>query len=539
MTTQPPRSVERTAGIVFLLALLLLLAWMLSPWAGTPEDPAPRWHDPAAAPDGPSMLDTSTEVVRESVLPPARPGSLLVLAPDGSPVEGAHVHGVIGDRRFSAAPSIETGSNADGFLEIPDSLVTRLPDGAFVFHAGFAPTEWHGEDRVVLQRGVTAAGVVIDLAGQPVAGATIQMSRQHFMSRPRIGLTAGSPPTADAIFAGTSDPDGHFEIGGLVPASYCVKVRHPAMMATAINGGSLAATVPVPNRSLVLTMAPLLGCRIEFDDEQMLSCSFLYPNGFRFGGEEIEHVLGRDPMLMHLPGKAFELCGVPKMPDHDRSFFFYALLSRSGPVRIPLRLRPVSTSDYVVRHTAEPIAFPLGSVKPQITDPTGRGVGCSLTFGRGSTAHLRNEMAAGELSPSAIDWGGRGRTGEVVRLVAGSYEVSIEDEFLRHGLTARSVSVQAGRETSFQGRLPWTVSRVRLQVENPGTSWRLQIRGRLADDQTRRLTERLRDPTVEFWMPPGEYEVRAVRPEHLPIESRFTCNGRDLDRSLGAFEARD
>ena len=158
----------------------------------------------------------------------------------GSPVGGATV-GFVSDSNMRAL--IRGGPAA--FLGRPGA--TTGPDGAFRLRGlspernrtlqatkvGFVPAKRHGvtvktgdvvKDVVlILKRGLEARGRVVDPAGQPIAGASVRVSRpegetSRFMFRVG-GMEDRQKPDA------WSGADGSFRVAGLEPGEYVVVVQ--------------------------------------------------------------------------------------------------------------------------------------------------------------------------------------------------------------------------------------------------------------------------------------------------------------------------
>jgi sarcosine oxidase gamma subunit len=96
-----------------------------------------------------------------------------------------------------------------------------------------AAGETIGDIRFALPRGGVIAGQVVDEFGEPVTGATVQVSRYRFVNGERVLASVAS---SGSPLSGGTDDRGEFRVFGLPPGDYFVSAELPAPL------GALAST---------------------------------------------------------------------------------------------------------------------------------------------------------------------------------------------------------------------------------------------------------------------------------------------------------
>ncbi len=171
---------------------------------------------------------------------------------EGEPIAGAEV--LLTGAGLSLLPR-STITAADGHFQF-DALLPG-PQRLLARATHFIPAEEEalaGDQQVeiVLLRGATIRGIVLDARDRPVSGAAVQWLGQRAAigapslptSPTNLGVTAGPVPPiplspgmgpafanalGDTVFGDTiTDRDGHFELTGLIPGAGQLHVSHPA-----------------------------------------------------------------------------------------------------------------------------------------------------------------------------------------------------------------------------------------------------------------------------------------------------------------------
>ncbi len=172
----------------------------------------------------------------------------------GKPVAGAEVRllpAASDDLRIARETTVRALTDAAGAFRID-----RLSPGAFDLRAraqGFAPTLVRRVSlpagtaaadlgTLVLQRGATLDGRVVDGAGNPLAGATVQLTPPSGLSVWDLPLE-GEPGGWEQVTAS----DGAFSFAGLPPAGTTVTLRavHPGFTVRTLSSVAVPATEPV------------------------------------------------------------------------------------------------------------------------------------------------------------------------------------------------------------------------------------------------------------------------------------------------------
>jgi len=152
----------------------------------------------------------------------------------GQPVADAEVRAVLhagDDRVLDAAglvrgkplPAFRTRTSPRGELRF-SALWSGWPYDLLISHPGFATFEvpaqasWAGRPsrplRIVLPRGKTAEGKVVDEAGRPVAGADVELTRSR-VEGPLQPYFDDFPSPDDGLYRTVTDPQGRFSLADL------------------------------------------------------------------------------------------------------------------------------------------------------------------------------------------------------------------------------------------------------------------------------------------------------------------------------------
>lgn len=212
-----------------------------------------RWGAPGYFPDRLSAEEVPASGGRPAlVLHPAGALAGMVLSADGQPLAGVEVRTRFDSRKLGPfqfnpphwqrrsggiARSREDGRFRLGSL-VPDleyELTFRLegyaPRTALV---RVAPTGVADEDlSIVLQRGISAVGEVLDRSGEPVAGAVVTLTPAR---PPDVLDRARRMQNPPAGFSAITDRDGAFRVQGLPPDRLDLAVRAAGFAAAEILG---------------------------------------------------------------------------------------------------------------------------------------------------------------------------------------------------------------------------------------------------------------------------------------------------------------
>ncbi len=163
---------------------------------------------------------------------PARRLAGIVMRPDGRPMPGAEVR-VFGRNPDAVTEITKTFSSDQGRFEL-----AVIHDGDYEVMAaspGLAPafeslTLGEGQAgvsgiRLVLRRGRTAAGRVVDENDRPVAGARVVLWRNG-----EDRLLLSDPAMEDVLFQATTDGDGRFEIPDLPAGWFDLEASQPGFL---------------------------------------------------------------------------------------------------------------------------------------------------------------------------------------------------------------------------------------------------------------------------------------------------------------------
>ncbi|HVR99794.1 MAG TPA: carboxypeptidase-like regulatory domain-containing protein, partial [Thermoanaerobaculia bacterium] len=168
-----------------------------------------------------------------------------VVDADGRPVAGARVRARSQSMESVLQPGdLQAWSGADGGFRLQRLRTGRTYELA-VDKEGFAPGSGLGEAaapgsaakpvRLVLSRGGTAFGKVVDESGRPVAGAAVEI-------RPVYDPFQGNIEDLERAVSAASKADGSFELRPLAPGSFTLQARSPGFAPAYVQGIEVPAT---------------------------------------------------------------------------------------------------------------------------------------------------------------------------------------------------------------------------------------------------------------------------------------------------------
>ncbi len=219
------RGFLKRAWLPILIGGLALLAFL---WNGTederrtlPDDDAPKGQKPAAEP---GLRGSEGAAAAGAVVPSF---AVRIVTPDDRPV------------RWQLRMNVETGWRAKRTGQGSSTVrIPQVPDRP-LWLALWAEGR---PDLLVVERRIASAalvtgplelrlapagrlhGKVQDLAGEPIAGAHIEVARRQPRDRPRWAIAVDLPaPTATRT---TTDAGGAFAVSGLDLGTYAVQARH-------------------------------------------------------------------------------------------------------------------------------------------------------------------------------------------------------------------------------------------------------------------------------------------------------------------------
>ncbi|MCR9245652.1 MAG: carboxypeptidase-like regulatory domain-containing protein [bacterium] len=528
-------------GLAALLAAAVLIAIQQSLQSGAAVAPHALKASAASSMVGelPAGADVPTPL-RVAATPAS--GTAVVVDELGRPVDGARLFAHDETARHLELPTRAPESDLDGAVEIGE-LDPKAADHT-CYHPDYQPASWNGEPRIVLRRGSEVHGQVRGLDGVPLAGVLVQLSRAGWDSPRDPAAAPPRVPTAAprAVFAARTDDLGGFVVGGLPVGRYLLRTSHSRCITTDIDGQGRVAKIDAPCGGITVTMAPILGCRVEFGGEIMLSSSMLYPRGLRTGLSEVDRRLGRPSRSMAPQSDHFEYCGVPTPGGFEPMLVLYALLSESGPVRLDLPLRPIDDPEYTVVRAPKPGPIRTGRAHIELVDTRGREVAATVTLVGEKGVQLfeiSDRNAAMNLDPTELKWGARLPANEPATVRAGRYRLMSRDPILGRGIAPRTFVAIADDLVQARIELPWPVAQVAIAIDDPASRWHLQVIAHLAsggrNSKTWQFTAERR---VQLDLPPGDYRFLASSPGRQPLRHEVTVDGDDLAIDLGTFERR-
>jgi RNA polymerase sigma-70 factor (ECF subfamily) len=160
----------------------------------------------------------------------------------------------VGVRRFSAT-RFEGRSGPDGHFEVGPSALAEVDalvgHGDFLFE--FRRLEHGAENRLVLARGLTVSGRVLDSAGQPIEGARV-----------RLGDCRGGRATTDAQGRWSIDNTEEAESAYLVAwaPGFAIEVREPLRILAGMPALRLAPEFALAGRILAADGRPIAGAKL-------------------------------------------------------------------------------------------------------------------------------------------------------------------------------------------------------------------------------------------------------------------------------------
>ena len=191
--------------------------------------------------------------------------------------------------------------------------VSAFTDGYAPTTSGrFNTTSDKGLMKVVLKKGVSLAGVVVDDAGEAVAGATVKAA--SFACRDDHGRSSDFVSNEGAV---TTDSDGRFRFPNLSAGNEMLRVEREGYAATTIDKLDLSKPLSQPLRVILSKGGTIRG--LVFD-----------ANGKRVGGRVLHFQNGQH-------GGDYEKGRLAKLQSDDRGFF--------QVVNLPSRLIYITCGD--------------------------------------------------------------------------------------------------------------------------------------------------------------------------------------------------
>lgn len=283
-----------------------------------------------------------------------------------------------------------------------------------------------------------------------------------------------------------------------------------------------------PSLYLDIEVVGLVGYRVEFADEDMLTCSFMYPRGLDVGYRGISAAIGRPTVTQDCPGRVFELCGVAPDTRALETLHLYALLRKSGPVAIELHPKLAAAADYSVLWQGATAAASPGTLRVELVDAAGREVRCPLRWQMkaGKAMHTMGpSVRDGSCDPRDLQW-----EGDLVAFADGdlppaTYRIYSCDTFLGPVVTSMEVRVESGVRRVVRQALQVGIGRFELGFGGKGCNVVLQAEiGTHPYSMIRRFRD---DDVMSLLLPSGAYAARIQKPGCLEQEIRFAMDGRD------------
>lgn len=372
-------------------------------------------------------------------------------------------------------------------------------------------------------------------------GAVVQVSRGSLDLQHLSVADAGSAvPVAglSGIAFSLTDDLGRFAIEGLAPGDYRIMVGHKQLMPIKVNGQPLGARVAPPG-FVTIEMVGLVGYRVVFPDQVMLSYACMHPRNLNVGYGGIAPVIGRPTQTCALPGQEFEFCGITASAASLKPIVLYALLSKSGPVKITLHAKSASAKDYTMRYLAKAAQPCVGTLRVALHDPSGASIPCKMRWktATGTPAYKAGaRLRTGELPIEELQWEGRLSANEDCDLYRGRYSVMAIDPFLRKLVTSTTVTIAALKTRIVPKRLQVAVGEVTIQLG--AKPCRVHLTGVTPLGVTDKFWRLCVEDTVRLWLPEGVYQLKVTRPGHVGQELQFDTLGTSATVALGEWQKR-
>ncbi|MCA8976693.1 MAG: hypothetical protein KDC98_18370 [Planctomycetes bacterium] len=476
----------------------------------------------------------------------AREGTITVVDGSGTPLAGAVLCEASVGARFGMEANVRATSDANGILTPPGDC-RRDAETTWVSMRGFVPTAWAGQDRVELERGASIHAIVTRLDGTPVPDCIVWVSKRGIMptsANPKNASPATlaecvvPSPDPHAMFSGISDAQGRVTIEGMRPGQYMVEPQHESLSLAKITGLSNGGMVEAPSGTLHLQMEPVLGARIEFLDEDLVTYAYQSPR-------QLHLQCSRGMLERNGPSGTervhwLEVEGTPRACDHEREVTLFALLASTGPIKVPIHLVPLDDPGYLTVHRANGNGTGIGQAVVQLTDAVGRPVPArmlwSMTKGLRISSLSRNEVP--ELDPKALAWDAAITAGEECRLQHGSYELTTSSPFLRRMMEKKLVDIRAEQETRVEVGLPLRIGKIEFTYLNPTAQWWAEVKGETADGiADSRTVQVAGGERLELWLPEGRYTVTAYAAGYERARNALVVDGADVVIEFAAPKA--
>jgi protocatechuate 3,4-dioxygenase beta subunit len=133
--------------------------------------------------------------------------------------------------------------------------------------------------RLVMSRGGTLKGIVIDADGQPVKGARVSLNPNNFIDSSISRIFKQLAPSDERERRAVTDGEGRFVFGTVPPGTYQVRAEHPESAPRVINdvvvlddrqGGNRPIEVALPRGAVIAgqavdDMGPLAFCKVQIN----------------------------------------------------------------------------------------------------------------------------------------------------------------------------------------------------------------------------------------------------------------------------------
>lgn len=390
---------------------------------------------------------------------------------------------------------------------------------------------------VLLVRGATIHGTIVDRRGNPCPSMDVVFSGKHFDQFGEVPSTAFVPGMGgDALFFATTDKDGHFTITGL-GGGPCHAIAGGKLFACCdrtATGWSGAPYFVHAGRDEHIEWVAEDVCVGILDFGEDVTESF----GVRYS-HRMANVPGLKSILARhwnsdsggrLGKRQAHVVSVPA-PGEQASAIVHGWLRYSGCFRVDVPLVPAVRDPAPMRVSGVSGSIATGLLRVEVIDATGRQVRPRFTIERVANSGSRS------LADPNRDWrafGAEVRHGEAMVVPVGTYTIRMEDLLLNglHPSVVRECHVTAGAETVVQCALQLPLTRVEFHAASRycTDSVRIGLDGTTRSGPgmrgVREMGVTLRAAgVVSRHLPPGVYSMWISRTGFEPDEQEVIVSG--------------
>ncbi len=429
------------------------------------------------------------------------PGSLQLEVVDeaGSAVPAARVFPWMRAQREARASSAIGRTGADGILTLAEYPTKRMSGtrGLAVLAPGFIPAvlAWselsQPVNRIILHRGASQHVSCHDVAGLPMSGCTVLMSRLA-LRRTREKLAADPlEPAGDpsvVVFRGVTDGNGQCEITGLEPGLYDLSVEADCcVMIDSQTGNSCS----VPGGAIDIAMGRVAACIVDLAGDEILEHAFVYI-GYEVSGMMKDSLdLIEAQLEQSHPGKLIAVAAQGSIADPE-PIELRVFLRQKGYATFAAPMHPLDELSVTKLDASALAGQPMGGLSINALDAGGHPVdipGFYVQVGQGAFDGLRLAL----------------RQGAPNRLPEGQYALGHSEHFLRGHYEPSFVKVPGTTHITLDG--VYRPCRVSVRGLDGVACEQFALRIEAAGQKLSAWIHR-QDPPV-YWLPVGPAVITA------------------------------